>query len=323
MKKYPSLLNKHSFLKYLYKYHNEKQINEILNLKCIVTEKIDGENFRIGYNSEKEKYYIGQKNNTFYNFNDHPHYKKLTQKALNSISIIKSIMEIAPINSNPCFYGELYGNTMQRRFKFDFDGLDVAYFNYSDDIDGLMASHRITTNLNFVKYNITTPPVIAYNILLKDALELDIENIKSKISKEDFIEGVVIQPMTSRFEDLKRIWNLESQLIIKYKTNRFSEQKGVNKPKKDIYFSEYIQFVTKERIHHVIEQLKQEGKKIEYEMKDLAFIGNYIVEDIEKEENEGNKLEKQDTKSIKKRVPIIYKEYLEDYYSENHPDFPG
>ena len=112
-KKYSSLLNKHTFLKYLYKYHDEESVNEILNLSCNVTEKIDGENFRIGINKDG-KTFIGQKNGVWYDFKNHPNYRKFDERTLEQINIIKT--EIIAVWSTHhkagndyeyCYYGEM------------------------------------------------------------------------------------------------------------------------------------------------------------------------------------------------------------------------
>ena len=60
------------------------EIEEVLNTQAIVNEKIHGENLRIGITADGEPF-IGQKNNLFRDYKDHPHYHKFSDILLDEI----------------------------------------------------------------------------------------------------------------------------------------------------------------------------------------------------------------------------------------------
>ena len=194
---------------------------------------------------------------------------------------------------------------MQSGFEWDFsDGLRILWFDikmndiYMSDSDKLV----IFDTLDIV-------PVPWVGIMtIRQALELDIENIKSKASLSDYIEGVVITPL-----EIPDWWRFPSRLILKYKTKKYSEEKqGKHKKEKPInnFVSQYVDFITEARIDHVIQQLKQDGVEIVYELRDLQYLGKAVIADIEKEENDGEPLAKEHRKYLGSYVPKFYKEYL-------------
>jgi len=281
---------------------------QLFNLPSIVTEKIHGENIRVGIDGKGE--FIGQRNNHFRNVEEHPNWNKLSRIAKHEIACIHSYIRGWKKNpgfktKNITFFGELYGPGMQKGFEWDFDdGLRILWFDIKMNdkylIQGEAAKHFLGLNLHIV-------PEIG-RMTIREALELDIENIESIASKSPYIEGVVITP-----EEQPDWWRFPSRLIIKYKTKKYSEQKqGKHKSEKPIdnFVSKYVDFITEARIDHVIQQLKQNGIEIVYEMRDLQHLPKAVIADIEKEENEGEPLSKEDRKFLGKYIPKFYQEYL-------------
>jgi hypothetical protein len=149
---------------------------------------------------------------------------------------------------------------------------------------------------------------------IKQALNLDIENMKSRVANEPYIEGIVITPI-----EIPDWWRFPNRLILKYKTKRFAEEKqGKHKKEKPInnFVSKFVDFVTEARIEHAIQLLKESGVEIFYEMKDLQYIPRAVIADIEKEENDGQPLIKEDRKFLGSYIPKFYQKYLDEMLKE-------
>ncbi len=283
-------------------------IEKVLKTQAVVTEKIHGENFRIGITADGERF-IGQKNNLFRDFKKHPHYHKFSDKLLSEIDTLFTHLMLHfkrdDYNEISAF-GELYGKGMQKGFTFDFDGLRVLWFD-------LMQDGVYIPSANIMPYytilGLNTVPFIGA-MTIKEALSMDIEALESQVADQDFIEGIVINPMT-----IPDCWRFPSRLIIKYKTKKYTENKsGKWKHQKEVegelFASKFIDFVTDSRIEHAIQAITERDQEIFYEMQDLRFLTVEVIADIEKEENEGEKLPKDDRKYLSKYVPKYYRNYL-------------
>lgn len=289
---------------------NPEDHEKLFNLKSIVTEKIHGENFRVGIDGKGK--FIGQKNNTFRDFENHPNWNKFSDRLKSEIELIHDFIAEKKTDSkfnqkNITFFGELYGKGMQSGFEWDFDdGLRVLWFDIkvNDRYEIYKNKHEV-----FQVLGIKEVPFIG-EMTIKEALNLDIENIKSQASLSPFIEGVVITP-----NEEHDWWRFSSRLILKYKTKKYAEQKqGKHKKEKPInnFVSKYVDFITEARIEHAIQALRENGIEIVYEMRDLQYIPKYVIADIEKEENEGQPLLKEDRKYLGSYIPKFYKKYLEN-----------
>jgi len=286
---------------------------KLFNLSAHVTEKIHGENFRIGIDSKGE--YIGQKNMMFRTFEEHPNWNRMNEKTKREIEVIHAyIRELKKLpkykTKSVTFYGELYGNGMQKGFTYSFEGLEVRWIDIraNDKYFGYKEAYFIFDILDLdVMFSFG-------EMTIKEAFDLDIENISSQVANEDYIEGVVIVPI-----DNPDWWRFSSRLIFKYKTKKFAEAKqGKHKGEKPInnFVSKYVDFVTEARIEHAIEALKEQGVEILYEMKDLQHIPKAVIMDIEKEENDGEPLVKEDRKYLGSYIPKFYNEYLDKLLQE-------
>lgn len=297
---------------------DQETIEKLFSLKCEVTEKIDGENFRVGID-EKGKF-IGQRNNMFRVFEEHPNWNKFSRKT--EFEIQKIIYYIRGLKTgisknkykmkNITFFGELHGNGLQNRFHFPFDGLNVIWYDVKVNDEYLCWNMKSNW---FDSLSLDTPPFVG-KMTIKEAFNLDIESMESQIADDKFIEGVVITPLDMSEADW---WRFPSRLILKYKTKRFSEQKkGKHKKAKpeNNFVSEFVDFVTEERIEHAIQHLREQDIEIFYDMKDCQYIPKAVIADIEKEENEGEPLSKEHRKYLGSYIPKFYKKMLEDKVKE-------
>jgi len=288
---------------------------KLFNTPAIVTEKIHGENFRVGIDGKGE--WIGQKNQLFRKFEKHPNWYKLSDLTKNEIKVIHVyIRELKKLpkykQKNITFFGELFGNGMQKGFTYPNinDGLNVLWFDIKTNDKYMSPNDKY---LVFQHIGIEEIPIIG-QMTIKEALNLDIENMKSSVANEPYIEGVVITPL-----EIPNWWRFSSRLIIKYKTKKYSEQKqGKHKTERPInnFVSKFVDFVTEARIEHAIQALKEQGIEILYEMKDLQHIPKAVIVDIEKEENDGQPLIKEDRKFLGSYIPKFYKKYLDNMLKE-------
>lgn len=301
--------------------------NELLDLKCIVTEKIHGENFRVGV-TETGDPFIGQRNQIFYVMytgdiseptwvgqSAHPNWNKLTSAARNKIDKLLGVcvMKFEETGTGFVFFGELCGNGLKTGFTYPWDGLSVLYFDVlfkERDEDAHYLAHR-DAYYWMDYFNVPRVPVVATQNTIREALALDVEAMKSEVTGDGFIEGVVIKPVDRLL--VNAIWHSDHRLIIKHKTERYSEEahRKVKVTVADIN-SPFCEFVTIARIEHAIEKIEENGNPIEYEMKDMQYIRNEVVQDIEREENNGYPLTPEDNKALNKFIPKVYAELLRE-----------
>lgn len=279
-------------------------IKKVINTSAIVTEKIHGENFRIGMSTNGE-IFIGQKNNLFRDLIEHPHYYKFSDTLHEEIHLLLEHYKATDYKEIISF-GELYGPGMQKGFTWDFTALRVLWFDIKQD-GVYVPSANIKPFYDILGLN--TVPFIGI-MTIKEALALDLDSIKSQVANEDFIEGIVINPLTT-----PDCWRFPSRLIIKHKTKKYTENhSGKWRHQKEVsgelFVSKFLDFVTDARIQHAIQAITESGQEIFYEMQDLKFLTKEVLTDIEKEENEGSRLPKDDRKYMSKYVPKYYRDYL-------------
>lgn len=290
-------------------------IEEVLKTQSIVTEKIHGENFRIGMTADG-KIFIGQKNNLFRNLKDHPHYHKFSDILLDEIhklfghflstNTLQSLEENFETSTERIGYGELYGPGMQKGFTWNFEGLRVLWFDLKQ---GGVYAPSDTLKPFYENLGLNTVPLIGV-MSIKEALLSDIESMKSQAANEDYIEGIVINPLIT-----PDCWRFPARLIIKHKTKKYTENhsgkwRHQKEVKGEMFVSKFIDFVTDARIQHALQIIIESGQEIFYEMRDLKFLTKEVLSDIEKEENEGERLPKDDRKYLSKYVPKYYRDYL-------------
>ena len=283
--------------------------DKLFDLMAVVTEKIHGENFRVGIDGKGE--FIGQKNMLFREFEEHPNWNRMSNKAKLEINKIHAYIRGRKKHpklktKNITFFGELYGKGMRSGFEWNFDdGLRVLWIDIKMNDKYFIDEDK---HFVFATIGLDVVPVIG-TMTIKEALELDIEKIESRVANEKHIEGVVITPL-----EIPDWWRFPSRLILKYKTKKYTEEsKDKHKKEKPInnFVSKYVDFVTEARLDHVIQSLMESGVEISYEMRDLQHIPRAMIGDIEKEENDGQPLAKEDRKYLGSYIPKFYKKYLD------------
>lgn len=300
----------------------------LMELECVVTEKIHGENFRVGVDTDGNPF-IGQRNNIFYlmyskswpsetpfkflGYEHHPNWNRMNFPAKELVDKLVSFCmdKYNETGNSFTFFGELCGNGMQSGFVYPWEGLKVLYFDVlynPKDGRGYYLPNRDA--YYWMDYNkVPRVPVVATKLTIADALKLDVENMKSEVAESDFIEGVVIKPVDR--ERTYELWKSDSRFIIKHKTKRYSEQKQrSNKSPSTSVESPFCDFVTIARLEHAIEAAREAGEPIEYEMRDLRFLRDYVIVDIQKEENDNMPLSKDDIRALNKFIPKVYSDML-------------
>jgi len=305
---YNDIMNKHNLSGMLLKI-DSKYYEEFYNLRADVTEKIHGENIRCGVDNKGS--FIGQRKTLCRDFTDHSNWNKLSVRTKDELGrihiyITNKKRDAKFAQKNITFFGELHGQGMQKGFTYPFsDGLRVRWFDIkvNDRYELFVDKQEIFRDLG-----LESVPYIG-RMTIRESLDLDIENMKSQVAEQNFIEGVVITP------EVPDWWRFHSRLIIKHKTKKFAEAKqGKSKSVKPInnFVSEYVDFVTEARIDHAIQALKERKIEILYELRDLQYIPKEVIADIEKEENDGHPLPKEDKKYLGSYIPRYYKKYLDD-----------
>ena len=302
--KFHSIMNVHNLRKKM-EHFPANTIETVLNLDAHVTEKLHGENFRIGIKNNKWIY--GQRNNQWHDFRNHVKFSQMNDNLKNDIETIKNYI-IENGFTDMFFFGELVGNGLQSGFNWPFNGLEVRWFAIK--INGLYMNIKMAFEI-FNKLEIKTAPVVSESMKIRDALKINVDEMHSIETGDDHVEGVVIVPI----EIPDGLWRYADDLIIKHKSTRFSE---ISKPKKrknssnseEKFESEFNKFVTVARIEHAIEKLSEKGVNITHQMSDMAHIPKEVLADISKEENNDEDLPKQDRKSVISEIASVYNDML-------------
>lgn len=311
--KYNSIMNTNGLAKSLLRLGPEIT-NLLLDMEAEVTEKIHGENFRVGVTADGRTF-VGQRNGVFYDPADHPHWSKMNDEAKAGV---QRLLELAQAFSffrghSVVYYGELCGNGMQSGFKYPWDGLKVVYFDILEDSTYVNPSDAREF---FENHDLEYAPVYHESMPVREALDLDVNSMTSILSDEDYIEGVVIK--VNDVARLNETWRMDSRFIIKHKSDRYSEMsKRKDRSPKIVYDSPFVDFVTRARIEHAVQAIEErEPGTIQNEMADMRYIIYEVLADIEREENDGNPLEKADKKSVTKAVPRLYQQMLNEQVKE-------
>ena len=308
--KYTSIQNMNEFTNNLKRFY-PPDIKRIMEIECEVTEKIHGENFRVGKTADN-RYFVGQKNLTFFepDFESHPNWNKMSKNAKKQISRIHDYCK-AFYDREITFYGELCGNGLQSGFIFPFDEYEVLYMDII--LDG-QYTPKVRTRDLIKRLHLMYVPYIG-TMKLGHAIEMDVNKMPSMLCKNDYIEGIVVSPIT-----YPEAWRLQSRLVLKIKTDKYSEQSKSKKTKGDMdgvkFQSTFADFITFGRFENVVSHCK-ETETVNYEMSDLKFLIKAMIADIEKECNDGQELSPADKKYLGRFVPVEYKKYL----AERDADF--
>ncbi|MCY3631041.1 MAG: hypothetical protein OXI05_06645 [Bacteroidota bacterium] len=302
-------------------------------IKAIATEKLDGENFKMGW--REGKFYIGQRSSELDDWHKHPQAMKFSEplvafleywKQDNPLEYVLNHSKtsphshlVSPIDADCvldiAFFGELVGNSMQRRFTWDFDGLDVFFYDMHIQYVENGNLIRLALGYDFLKYvfmnKIGFPskcklvPLLKNVRPLREILELDPNFAPVQPTKANNEEGVSEGYVISPYHPTTYPWYL------KVKSKPFMETK-VKKTWKEPLKSEYAVHVTEERLHHVLQGLLQEGAVTEEELDTVESLGKTIplvikamMEDIQDEE--GCEFAKEDRKIVSSLTVQMFK----------------
>lgn len=319
--KYSSLLNAHGLARQ-FTYTGEAIKQRILDLPCHVSEKLHGENFRMGLN-EKGAPFIGQRNGEFQIANNHPRWNAMGAETQAEIArLIPFFPLLKKEEGIRCvIFGELVGKGVQKGFDWPFEGLQVRYFDvFMEGVDE--EGNEFSMYLDpkdaaqvFSDMRVQTAPVLYESIPLRDALMLDVDSMPSQVANNDFIEGVVIKPCNQ--EDADALWKSQHRLAVKHKTAKYAEASQTKRQDMakavDTYDSPFSQYVTEARIEHAIQSIEEaEPGTIKSEMSDLKHIVPAVLRDIEKEENDGQSMDQKDKKAITRSIPSLYQLMLNE-----------
>lgn len=202
MKKYPSIEN-HYQEKFIKSF--EKKYPNILDELCIVQEKIDGFNFCVRFTKgNHEPLFYSRNQQTHANFQganengfmDYAVYHLAYIAALTLVGLDKE----ADIQ----FFGEVYGDKVQKRFNYGHTKWKVFDVMLNDELlpyDKLRFGYPALFN-KLIETNLYDLPLYD-EITFREALDDSFLNVKNLISlyslKEEKAEGVVIKPQEEMF----------------------------------------------------------------------------------------------------------------------------
>ncbi|MFW6130656.1 MAG: RNA ligase family protein [Atribacterota bacterium] len=266
------------------KYEHMLDFDKYKNDLCILTEKIDGANFRLMFSPDEppkfgsKSHVLNLNNNNFYN--------------------ISSVLETLPLDKMQefanketiIFYGELFGKGINKNI--DYSRLlgnkerDVFFFDIYNVNEGFYYSRKAFYEI-CQEIGINTTPIIT-EITLEDLFlnwrNLD-EQLKNYIDYE--IEGIVIRKYS------------DPEFKVKHKTSKYIEVKSTKKPKptRNIDQSELQElidkFLTPERVKHAITRWK-ENTGIYPSKENTGDVIRDVLQDIKQDyPEEGEKLKRQ------------------------------
>lgn len=286
-------------------------------LKCMmyVTEKIHGQNFRVGID-ESGKWFIGQRKQIFYWDNEdgflnegrqpHPNWHKMTSDTKADIFAVLKKLE-RELSFGTVLYGELFGNGMQKGFTYgDIEDkeLRVAYFEIS--VDGIYMEPAKAMKKLQKEFNLLTVPIIGV-MTLREFLDYDVESLGSKLANEDSVEGVVALPINGFVNG----WDFADRFAIKKKVPKYAEQKQKDpkKSKKERYVSPFSQFVVENRLQHVLDELEQDGHLLSGDKEFRLLLVEKMLENIQNEENNNEDFESNDRKALANEIHRLFSIY--------------
>ncbi len=209
-------------------------------LQYQITEKIDGANFQ--FITDGNNVRVASRNNVvdggFYNCES-----VIQQYSKN----VKELKKKYFLNSQQVsIYGELYGNTIQKRIDY---GVDIQFIGFDISVDGMLISPLETERV----LNLMQIPVVS-TLEVTDKLDKALEynnKFKSKIYPDandtNITEGIVIKPVEPLYLPNG------SRVIIKSKNEKFSEKKKKNNNKQQNPFNALAeQYITENRVNSVL-----------------------------------------------------------------------
>lgn len=289
---------------------NEEERTKYKEVNLHVTEKGDGENWRIGL--EEGRKFIGGRKHLFYwdeiakefihdfTHKSHPNWTKINEETKGEVFRLLEELEETE-HTNIILYGELCGNGLQERFEFDYEGYTVFYYEMAIDeryVDQLEAFDW------FERLGLKKVPYVGA-MTLEEFLVVDIEAMKSQMATNSYIEGIVGVPIGGAYE-----WDFADRFIIKKKIKKFAETKPAKgRSKKAKYKSPYSIHMTEERLKHVLQDLKEDGHLFSHENEFRMMVVDKILGNIQDEENNGEEFSKEDRRVLSSEAHRLFSQY--------------
>ena len=291
---------------------SDSEREDYKKVEMYVTEKIDGENWRMGL--ENGRRFIGSRKHLFYwdeiaqefihdfTHKPHPNWEKINEET--KAEIFDILTQIEGLGrENIVFYGELYGNGLQGHFKFSHDGYAIIYYEIAIEDEYIDQLEAFTM---FDALGVKHVPMLGI-MSLADVLELNIESIESQVATDPFIEGIVAVPIGGSYD-----WDFKDRFVVKKKIPKFAEQK--QRPPRDKnkkgYESPFLDFVTENRLEHILQDLREDGHLYSGDKDFRILVVERMLENIMNEENNGEEFEKRDRKSLSAASHRLFGGYI-------------
>lgn len=294
----------------------DADVEKLKGLSLWVTEKIHGENFKVGIDFSGEKY-IGQRNQVYYHHDNvdgtfdyylvgtvdklHQRWNAISDETKAEIEVILKYIEST--KKSMVFFGELFGKGLQKDFSFEQEGLHVRYFEILEENEFLRPEKAFEI---FDMLGLKTVPKIGI-MTVQEFLDFDVEKLESKVAVEKYVEGIVGVPVDGKPD----WWDFADRLIIKKKIPRFAEQKQSSSTEKhNRYHSPFEEFVTETRMEHVIAECVENGLTITSEKECRLMVVEAFVNNIKEEENNNEDFSNEDRKALVTETHRLFSQFL-------------
>lgn len=280
---------------------NFAKYNDLSKIKFVALEKLDGANFQIKIGPNGEMAYGTR--NRFLNIDDNFFE---WQKAVGKLNLQPVIDYTIKNKKEITLFGELHGKGIQKGIIYQDEKL-IRFFDI--DIDGKTTCFNEFKNF-MEMFNLEMVPIIATDLILEQALDIDVETLKSRIDLNqpdiNIAEGIVIRPM------YKEIYYGDNRFILKKKSINHTEKQNKNKKIKSIdpivkeWKKKLSQYITKSRMQNVfskegiIESPKQISKYIKLFIQDA--VKDFLKDYPEFEKVNLNKKQKKNIMNFSKEI---------------------
>jgi hypothetical protein len=320
---FASIMNLHAFEREMTYFHPDGGF-DVGSVEVEISEKIHGENIPVGID-ETGKQYIGQRSvgQKFYRDGDeffkksmsrdgnpynepHPRWFNFSDEAKRQIMIV---LELCKSFKQPVtFFGELYGPGCNGQgMTWHSKQLNIKFFSIRDGEKYVRPDDRH----KYIKdADVDWVPILG-RMTIKEALKIDVETLESKVTKTGLAEGIVMLPLVIPPE-----WKSKEEFVLKYTRSISSEKKVMSNEDKKRYHSEFVQYVTFARIEKALQQAEMAKEKLRGNKSDIPIMIKYVVADIEKEENKGEKLKSKDRTAVMKYTGRECNLYLDEVAKE-------
>ena len=301
---------------------NLYKCKEILEKRVVLTEKLHGTNARLMYDDILDKIRCGGRNQEF----DGPGAKHDGYKFWHYVheTLPESVREKLKGYPGWIFYGEFFGNGVQKGVKYRLDNeKEFRVFDIKDNEGKYLSSMQMEIVCDIV--GLQKVPTIYSGILTVEKLEslIDMESqtaIENGVHDiKNLAEGVVIKPILPCI-DSRGNW-----MRAKFKSDRWKENASKPKipkaldPKMQALKEQAVGFadrvVTEGRVHTVVEHITREGNT-KIDMSRTPDFLRELVKDVWEEhaQPEDKDAMKIMNKTITNKAMHLWKKYVSENY---------